>query len=131
MRTTTKIVLWLGMHPTHGIVLFDPTMQDDIEPTQVRLWHQKTRSYRIYDREAARQGLVPLCRHLAAKGKIPFIENQSLMEKVAKDYVLQNGEDGDRFTPSPAEYIVKGEGSQKEHRSPWRRTSDEGWFCLR
>lgn len=37
--------VWLGFHPSIGIVIYDPARQIDIEASQVRLWNVNAQEF--------------------------------------------------------------------------------------
>lgn len=133
--------VWVGYHPNVGILIFDPTLQKELENGLVRLWDVNKSELKIFDKEAVRQKLCSLRSHLAANRLDPLIDNHGIVGQVAKRYLQSRPSlatdyddqvfDDDEPTWNYADMDQEGALILQEvadDQDAWARSEEEGWF---
>ncbi|MDP1884881.1 hypothetical protein [Polaromonas sp.] len=138
MTTKSSRPIWLGMHRSVGIVVFDPSLQADVESGQVQLWDVDAQQLRVFDRSKTRGLVRPLRRHLIECQLEPLVVMHGVLGQVAKRYLANRPTLARSESEEPVEAVVPIEDTDEERRlliqdfvdeqDAYARSEEDGWF---
>lgn len=131
--------VWLGFHPSIGIVIYDPARQADAETSQVRLWNLNAQEFALFDRNKVRAKLRSFKSHLIAARLEPFLSMHGIGGQVAKRYLANRPPPPSLYSDTPylepafAAADFDSEDNLRieeimEDQDAWARSEEEGWF---
>ena len=130
--------VWLGFHPSIGIVIYDPARQVDTEASQVRLWNV-SQEFALFDRGRVRTKLRSFKSYVIAARLEPLLLMHGIGRQVAKRYLANRPplpsaySDSDDLAPAFAPDDFDSESHLRteefmEDQDAWARSEEEGWF---
>jgi hypothetical protein len=138
MTTRPSRPIWLGMHRSVGIVIFDLSLQADVESAQVRLWDVGAQQLRVFDRSKTRGLVRPLRKHLIECQLEPLLVMHGVLGQVANRYLANRPTIAHSESEEPVEAMVPIEHTDEERRlliqdfvdeqDAYARSEEEGWF---
>jgi hypothetical protein len=138
MKPRSGRSIWLGMHRSVGIVIFDPELQGDLETGQVRLWDVGAQQLRVFDRARTRGMVRPLRQHLIECQLEALLLMHGVLGQVAKRYLANRSTVPRSESEQPIEAVMPVDESDEDRRfliqdfldeqDAWARSEEDGWF---
>jgi hypothetical protein len=131
--------VWVGHHPNLGIVIFDPTLQDGIPSSRVRLWDVAGQRFRVFQKSTLKKRLTSLRAFLLRSQLTPLLTKYDVVRQIATAYWAARPqlpeefifgpavpEETFRFAPDPDEKLIWEEHA--DDQEAWARSEEEGWY---